>query len=374
MYEDHATTAAAFARRLDDLRTALDIDKVNADVTALEARMAYQGFWDDPDEAQKVLQELKGLKQIATAPDELQADIAEARELIEIAQMEEDASMEGELAAMMDGLRHRLDRLELSSLLNDPRDHKPAILSIHPGAGGTESCDWADMLYRMITRWCERNQFDYEVLEYQPGEEAGLKSGSLRITGPNAYGMLKSESGVHRLVRISPFDAAKRRHTSFSAIEVLSEVDDDINIEIREEDIKMDVFRSSGKGGQKVNKTSSAVRLTHQPTGIVVACQTQRSQHQNRDVALQMLRAKLYDIEQKKLEAEVAAQREGQQDVAWGSQIRSYVLAPYQMIKDHRTGFESGNTDAVLDGAIDDFISAYLKWKLGQKAQARAEA
>ena len=374
MFEEFATTAAAFAKRLGDLRTALDIDKANADIEALEARMSYQGFWDNPEEAQRVMQELKGLKQIASAPDQLQTDIADLQELIELAQLEEDPSMEAEIREMMDALRLRLDRIELSSLLNDPRDHKPALLNIHPGAGGTESCDWAEMLYRMITRWCERNEYDYEVLDYLPGEEAGLKSASIRVTGPNAFGMLKSESGVHRLVRISPFDSAKRRHTSFSAVEVLSEIDDDIVIEVRDEDIKMDVFRSSGAGGQKVNKTSSAVRLTHQPTGIVVACQMERSQHQNREVALNMLKSKLYDIELKKQEAELAAQREGQQDVAWGSQIRSYVLAPYQMIKDHRTGHETGSTDAVLDGALDEFISAYLKWKLGQKAQARADA
>jgi peptide chain release factor 2 len=224
----------------------------------------------------------------------------------------------------------------------------------------------------MITRYCEKQGFGMEVLEYQPGDEAGLKSASLRVTGHNAYGMLKSEDGVHRLVRISPFDSASRRHTSFCAVEVLTEIDDDIDIEIREEDLKMDVYRASGAGGQHVNKTSSAVRLTHQPTGIVVACQVERSQHRNRDLAMKMLRAKLYDIELKKKEDEMNAQREGQKDVAWGSQIRSYVLHPYQMIKDLRTGHETGNVTKVLDGDLEGFASAYLKWNLERKSQASA--
>ena len=223
----------------------------------------------------------------------------------------------------------------------------------------------------MFTRFCELREFDAEVLDYQPGEEAGLKSASLRVTGPYAFGTLKSEDGVHRLVRISPFDSAARRHTSFAAIEVLAEVDANIEIEIREEDIKLDVFRSSGAGGQKVNKTSSAVRLTHLPTGIVVSCQIERSQHRNRDTAMQMLRAKLYDIELKRKEAELSAMREGQQDVAWGSQIRSYVLHPYQMIKDHRTSYETGNVDRVLDGELDGFVEAYLKWNLERRSGAR---
>ncbi len=221
----------------------------------------------------------------------------------------------------------------------------------------------------MITRYCEQCEFNVEVLDYQPGDEAGLKSVSLRVSGPFAYGLLKSEEGVHRLVRISPFDANARRHTSFVAIEVLAEVDDTIDIEIREDDLKMDVFRSSGAGGQKVNKTSSAVRLTHLPTGIVVSCQIERSQHRNRDTAMNMLKAKLYDMEVKRQEAELNAQRENQQDVAWGSQIRSYVLHPYQMIKDHRTGAETGNVVKVLDGDLTLFVEAYLKWKLGQKSR-----
>jgi len=369
MYEEAAAQIKEYTDRLRELRSCLNVDGTKAKIGTLEQGMAAPGFWDDPESAQKVVQELKGLKAMVSAPDEIQQELEDAEVLIEMASEEEDASMAEEIATVEAGLGKKLDRLELNSLFRDERDTKPAIVSIHPGAGGTESCDWADMLYRMITRFCEQREFECEVLEYQPGDEAGLKSASLRITGPYAYGTMKSEAGVHRLVRISPFDAAKRRHTSFSAVEVLTEVDDDIDIEIREEDLKMDVYRSSGAGGQKVNKTSSAVRLTHLPTGFVVACQIERSQHRNRATALQMLKAKLYDVEMKRQEAELSAQRDGHQDVAWGSQIRSYVLQPYQMIKDHRTSYETGNIQRVLDGELDGFIAAYLKWNLERSSK-----
>ncbi|HOE66236.1 MAG TPA: peptide chain release factor 2 [Candidatus Hydrogenedentes bacterium] len=368
MYELETEKVQGYARRLEELRRCLNVEGTKQKIAAIEQQMSAGDFWNDPESAQKTVQQLKALKGIVNAPDELLRELEDAQVLVELAQSEGDESMGAELEALAISLQEKLDRLELNSLLTDPRDDKTALVSIHPGAGGTESCDWASMLYRMIVRWCERHEYAMEALDYQEAEEAGLKSAALRISGPFAYGYLKSEAGVHRLVRISPFDAAKRRHTSFAAIEVLTEVDEDIDIEVREEDLKMDVYRSSGAGGQKVNKTSSAVRLTHLPTGIVVACQIERSQHRNRATALQMLKSKLYDIEIRKKEADLAAQREGHQDVAWGSQIRSYVFCPYQLVKDHRTNIEVGNVERVMDGDIDMFIEAYLKWKLAGRA------
>ena len=368
MYEIDAARIDGFLARLAELRHCLNTDGVKSQIAALENEMTINGFWDDPDSAQKVLQKLKGLKDAISAPDQLQRELEDANVLVQLAQEEEDESLAAEITAQAEALDEKLRHLEITSLFTDPRDAKPVILSIHPGAGGTESCDWAEMLYRMVMRFCERRGYVAEVVDYLAGEEAGLKSATITINGPFAYGNLKSEAGVHRLVRISPFDANKRRHTSFVAIEVLTEIDDNVEIEIREEDLKMDVYRSSGAGGQKVNKTSSAVRLTHLPTGIVAACQIERSQHRNRAVALQLLKSRLYDIEMKKKDAELAAQRDGQQDVAWGSQIRSYVLHPYQMIKDHRTSVETGNVDRVLDGDLDMFIEGYLKWDLKRKS------
>jgi peptide chain release factor 2 len=367
MYEVEAAQIKDFESRLKELRKCLNVDGAKAQIATLETDMARPGFWDDPESAQKILQRLKALKGVVTAPEELHRELEDAQTLLEMAQEDGDQSLAAELISTLPPLEQKLNRLEMTSLFTDPRDDKNVILSIHPGAGGTESCDWASILFRMISRYCERREYQTEIIDFQPGDEAGVKSVTMTVNGPFAFGNLKSEAGVHRLVRISPFDANARRHTSFAAIEVLTEVDENINIELREEDIKMDVFRSSGAGGQKVNKTSSAVRLTHIPSGIVVSCQIERSQHRNRDVAMQFLRAKLYDIEVKKKEAELAAQRDGQQDVAWGSQIRSYVLHPYQMIKDHRTSAETSNVTAVLDGDLDMFVEAYLKWNLELK-------
>lgn len=372
MYEAELDTLKSARARLDELRSCLNVDALKEQIADLEEVMGADGFWDDPDRAQNTVKQLKGFKSTVSMPDELQRDLEDAVVLVEMGQEAEDESLADEIGTLMADLEARLHRLELNSLFTDPRDQKDVILSIHPGAGGTESCDWADMLFRMIMRFCEQRDFAAEVLDYQPGDEAGLKSASISIKGPYAYGTLKSENGVHRLVRISPFDSAARRHTSFVAVEVLSEIDDSINIDIREEDIKMDVYRSSGAGGQKVNKTSSAVRLTHLPSGIVVTCQIERSQHRNRDTCMQMLRAKLYDIEMRKKEEELAAARGTQLSVAWGSQIRSYVLAPYQLIKDHRTNAETGNVQKVLDGDLDLFIEAYLKWQLGLRSNAVA--
>lgn len=367
MYEEQATLLEGYEKRLGELHKCLNIEGAKEKISALEKEMEAQNFWDDPEKAQKIVQRMKNLKTSVAEPEELRAELEDAKVLVELAQEESDESLAPELEAQSKHLDEKLQRLEINSLFSDPRDGMNAIVSIHPGAGGTESCDWAEMLYRMVVRLCERHEFNVELVEYQAGEEAGIKSATMKISGPFAFGNLKSEDGVHRLVRISPFDASKRRHTSFAAIEVLTELNDEIEIEIREEDLKMDVYRASGPGGQKVNKTSSAVRLTHGPSGIVVACQTERSQHRNRVTAIEVLKARLYDIEIKKQEAEQAAHREGQRDVAWGSQIRSYVLHPYQMIKDHRTNIETGNVDRVLDGDLDMFIEGFLKWKLNLK-------
>jgi peptide chain release factor 2 len=372
MYEEAARAVDDYRQRLGALRACLKVDAARARIEVLEAQMSSTGFWDDSEAAQKVVLELKALKASITAPDTLERELQDFGDFVAMAQEENDESFGDEIEAAREKLEKQLHQIELASLFTDPRDTKPALVSVHPGAGGTESCDWASMLYRMITRYCDYQGFVVEVLDYQDGDEAGLKSATLRVTGPNAYGKLKSENGVHRLVRISPYDSAARRHTSFTAVEVINEIDDDINIEVREDDLKMDVFRSSGAGGQKVNKTSSAVRLTHLPTGIVVSCQIERSQHRNRDTALNMLKSKLYDIEQRRLADELASQRDGQKDVAWGSQIRSYVLHPYQMVKDHRTGCETGNIQKVLDGDLDDFVEAYLKWKLDARSGAAA--
>jgi len=286
--------------------------------------------------------------------------------LCEMAIEENDESMLDELVADYASFENALEEARLSTLLSGEYDSCGAILSFHAGAGGTEAQDWAEMLYRMYTRWAERHGFKYKLLDYLDGEEAGLKSATIAIDGENAYGYLKSENGIHRLVRISPFDASGRRHTSFAAVEVMPQIEDDSEIEIRQEDLKVDTYRSSGAGGQHINKTESAIRITHIPSGVVVSCQTERSQHQNREYAMQMLRARLAEIKEREHLEKVSDIKGVQMKIEWGSQIRSYVFMPYTLAKDHRTGFENGNINAVMDGDIDGFINAYLSMKAGQ--------
>ena len=346
---------------IEDLAHAVGIKQILAETEELDARAAADGFWDDMDAAQKVVQKTAILKAKIESYNRLVADYHDAMTLIELANEEEDASLVDECTESVERIAAEIDKQRLATLLTGEYDAKNAILTFHAGAGGTEAQDWAEMLYRMYTHWAESHGFQYKILDYLDGDEAGLKSASIEILGTNVYGYLKGEAGVHRLVRISPFDSSGRRHTSFAALEVIPEIDDTVEVDIRPEDIKMDVFRSSGAGGQHINKTSSAVRLTHIPTGIVVACQNERSQFQNRDKAMSMLKSKLVEIKEREHLERIEDIKGSQSQIAWGSQIRSYVFMPYTLAKDHRTGFEMGNIQAVMDGEIDGFINAYLK-------------
>ena len=346
---------------IDDLAEALGLERMRNEIAELDTKASMPGFWDDAQNSQKILQRSSSLKDKIAAYEKLTAAYDDTMALIELGNEEGDESLLPEAKDELKNIRESLETQRLSTLLNGEYDNKNAILTFHAGAGGTEAQDWAEMLYRMYCRWGERHNFKVSTLDYLDGEEAGLKSASILIEGENAYGFLKSESGVHRLVRVSPFDASGRRHTSFSSLEVMPEIDDTIEIEIDPADIKMDVYRASGAGGQKVNKTSSAVRLTHIPTGIVVSCQVERSQYQNRDAAMRMLKSKLLEIKERENLERIEDIKGVQKEIAWGSQIRSYVFMPYTLVKDHRTGFETGNINAVMDGDLDGFINAYLK-------------
>jgi peptide chain release factor 2 len=317
-------------------------------------------FWNDSDKAQAVLKEQSALKAVIGAWEKHRADLEEARFYIDIAQEEKSDEALGEAAAKIATVGKELGQTELTQLLGGPDDRRNAIVTLHPGAGGTEAQDWAEILLRLYLRWCDRRGYKKEILDYQPGEEAGVKSVTFNVAGDYAYGYLKAEAGIHRLVRISPFDANSRRHTSFASVFVYPEVDDDIKIEIDDADLRVDTYRSSGAGGQHVNKTDSAVRLTHLPSGIVVACQNERSQHKNRAMAMKILKSRLYELEIVKQKEKMESYHKTKKDIGFGSQIRSYVLHPYRLVKDHRTNVEIGNADAVLDGDIDPFIEAYL--------------
>ena len=324
--------------------------------------MEEPGFWDDADRATKLVQEAKNLKDTVELYRGLEQQYEDIQVMIEMGYEEEDPSLIPEIQEMLDEFTRNLEKLRMETLLSGEYDKYNAILRLNAGAGGTESCDWCSMLYRMYCRWAEKKGFKVEVLDYLDGDEAGIKSVTIQISGENAYGYLRSEHGVHRLVRISPFNAAGKRQTSFVSCDVMPDIKEDIDIEINPDDIRIDTYRSSGAGGQHINKTSSAIRITHYPTGIVVTCQNERSQFQNKDKAMQMLKAKLYMLKQQENEEKISGIRGEVKDIAWGNQIRSYVLQPYTMVKDHRTGASSGNAGAVLDGDIDLFISAYLRW------------
>ena len=324
--------------------------------------MEEPGFWEDPEKSSKIVREAKNLKDTVEGYRELEQEYEDIQVMIEMGYEEEDASLIPEIQQMIDEFSEKLDKLRIQTLLSGEYDSCNAILKLNAGAGGTESCDWCSMLYRMYCRFADSRGFTTEVLDYLDGDEAGIKSVTIQINGENAFGYLKSERGVHRLVRISPFNAAGKRQTSFVSCDVMPDIEEDLDVEINPDDLRIDTYRSSGAGGQHINKTSSAVRITHIPTGIVVQCQNERSQFQNKDKAMQMLKAKLYMLKQEEQAAKAAGIRGDVKDNGWGSQIRSYVLQPYTMVKDLRTGQESGNVDAVLDGGLDDFISAYLRW------------
>lgn len=324
--------------------------------------MEAPGFWDNPEVSNTKMKELKNLKDLVETMDHLRAQYEDIMTLIEMGNEEEDQELAADIRNELDEFIKTFEDIRISTLLSDEYDSYNAILKLNAGAGGTESCDWCGMLYRMYTRWAEKKGFSVEVLDYLDGEEAGIKSVTFQVNGINAYGYLKSEKGVHRLVRISPFNAQGKRQTSFVSLDVMPDIEENLDVEINEDDLRIDTYRSSGAGGQHINKTSSAIRITHIPTGIVVQCQNERSQFQNKDKAMQMLKAKLYML-QKEANAEKLSDIRGEvKEIGWGNQIRSYVLQPYTMVKDHRTEAETGNVDAVLDGGIDLFINAYLKW------------
>ena len=359
-YDEYKQKLLAQKPTLEELKEALNIEAARQEYDRLQDESAQEGFWNDMEHSQKVAQQIKRLENKIHSYDKLCADWEDAMTLCEMAIEEDDESLLEELTEAYTKLESEIADRRLETLLSGEYDSNNAILALHAGAGGTEAQDWTEMLYRMYTRWTDRHGFTYKILDYEDGDEAGIKSATIAIEGENAYGYLKSENGVHRLVRVSPFDANARRQTSFAAVEVMPEMENDNSIEIRDEDIEMQVFRSSGAGGQHINKTSSAVRLIHKPTGIVVSSQQERSQFQNRDNCMKMLCAKLMELKAQQHADKISDIKGVQMKIEWGSQIRSYVFMPYQMVKDTRTGYETGNIDNVMDGDLDGFINAYL--------------
>ena len=356
------TEILTYETPLAEVRDSLDLDNKAKRIEELEMEMEAPGFWDDPDKSNAKMKELKNMKDTVAECSGLFTQYEDILTLIEMGYEENDSAMVDEIRGELEDFKAKFDELRISTLLSGEYDKDNAILKLNAGAGGTESCDWCSMLYRMYTRWAERKGFSVEVLDYLDGDEAGIKSVTFQVNGLNAYGYLKSEKGVHRLVRISPFNAQGKRQTSFVSLDVMPDIEEDVDVEIEEKDLRIDTYRSSGAGGQHINKTSSAIRITHIPTGTVVQCQNERSQFQNKDKAMQMLKAKLYLLKQEANVEKLSDIRGEIKDIAWGNQIRSYVLQPYKLVKDLRTDVETGNADAVLDGALDPFINGYLKW------------
>ena len=360
--DNYKVELSSYEQPLAEVRDSLNLGDKRYRIEELEKNMEAPDFWDDSEKASQAMKEVKDLKEIVGRADGLQQKYEDIMTLIEMAYEEEDEELAAEIGEELAAFTSEFDDLRITTMLTGEYDDSNAILTLHAGAGGTESCDWASMLCRMYQRWAEKKGYSVEMLDFLDGEEAGLKSVTLQINGTNAYGYLKSEHGVHRLVRISPFNAAGKRQTSFVSCDVMPDIEQDLDIEIADDDIRIDTYRSSGAGGQHINKTSSAIRITHFPTGIVVQCQNERSQHMNKDKAMQMLKAKLYLLKQQENREKESDIRGEQKEIGWGNQIRSYVMQPYTMVKDHRTGVETGNVDSVLDGKIDIFINGYLKW------------
>lgn len=360
-YDEYRLQLQGLEKNIIDLKDSLNIAGALSEIDELEKKSAEPGFWDDMENSQKVLQKTKQLKDKVQSYEDLKNSWEDAIVLIDLANEENDESMLGEVTKTVEDVIDNLDKMTLETLLSGPYDKNNAIMTFHAGAGGTEAQDWCDMLFRMYQMYAQKNGYTTQTLDLLPGDDAGLKSATITISGINAYGYLKSEKGVHRLVRISPFDAAGRRHTSFASIEVMPEINDDVEINIKAEDLRVDTYRASGAGGQHINKTDSAIRITHIPTGVVVSCQTQRSQHQNREYAMRMLKSKLAEIAEQQQKEKIEDIKGVQKEIAWGSQIRSYVFHPYNLVKDHRTGFEMGNIGAVMDGDLNGFINSYLK-------------
>ncbi|WP_455034311.1 peptide chain release factor 2 [Lachnoanaerobaculum gingivalis] len=357
------TTLQSYEKILLEVRDSLDLDSKEKKIIELDRAMEEPSFWDDPKESTKIVRDAKQLKDTVEKYNKLKSEYEDIGVLIEMGYEENDESLIPEIEAMLEAFTKEIDELKIATLLTGEYDSSNAIMKLNAGAGGTESCDWCSMLYRMYTRWAAKERYSVEVLDMLEGDEAGIKSVTLQINGINAYGYLRSEHGVHRLVRISPFNAAGKRQTSFVSCDIMPDIEEDLDVDINPDDLRIDTYRSSGAGGQHINKTSSAIRITHIPTGVVVQCQNERSQFQNKDKAMQMLKAKLFMLKQQANVEKLSDIRGDVKDIGWGNQIRSYVMQPYTMVKDHRTGAESGNVTAVMDGDIDKFIIAYLTWQ-----------